>query len=1049
MGGLVVIRGEAGIGKSRLAEAAGEAAIDSGFALVWGRAIETGSAPAFWPFSEVLRGLLWRDPSFATKLSERLKTALSTLVPELASDAVPGVLHALPSQHARFVLLEAFASALSQAASAQPLLVVLEDMHAADLDSLQGLEILASQVRSAKIVLLVTTRPVSTSEAQVAQAFERIARVSSTVTLTPLSNDEIRAVAEATLGCPLDSAWIDALSRTSEGNPLFVIELCRLWSSKRAQGIAPLSGSLPATVRGTIRSRLDSLSEPARRLVHTAAVLGRQLELNVLFAVLSDLEDPDAHIEEVVDARIFEPVYEGRLRFTHVLLRDVAYACLTVSQRETLHRTIADHLGQAARSHIRWPELAHHLLASGHVALERGIEAARSASEQAFTRFAFDEASHWAERAIAAHTPLERAEPLRHGDLGLTQARALIAAGHLEEGRAICVRTFERARDLDLPELAGRAVLEYGHAFVVGVVDDTLIRLSEQALALLPASEKGLRARLSARRAAAMQPALDPGEPIALARAAVQEARELAQPNVLLETLRSATSTMADLEDPRVRRAYDEEMVALARSLEMPFDELKGLQRLTFDCFEVGDVATAHATLARLCALSERLAIPQARWIALGLSAMARTREGAFERAQVLLEQAREQGKQARDLTAGRALLLQRICQLRLIGHGEEALALLDHEFELLSEVSTTSAWHGALRTYLRGLTGSVSRMEEGVVADACRLGDPGVLIFCAEHALRARDREAASALMKPLRERVGLFASWGLLGLTVEAPFDRSLAHVQWALGALDEAVACMESALDLCEATGAGPHEALISAELSELLRERNRSQDRERSEALAASSERLLAELGMKATPGFSRAAASHGPKPQTEKLPTSPLETLPMVPAFARHGERWDVNWQSERLSLEDTKGLEFLARLVGSPGRRFHVFELLQVRRDEVDGGDAGELLDDTAIDSYRQRVHTLREQAGEHEAQGAEQAAQRVRAEIEAIEDELSRALGLGGRKRRQGSAVEKARINVQRRIRDALRRIARTSPALARYLDKSIKTGTTCVFDP
>jgi chromosome segregation ATPase len=123
--------------------------------------------------------------------------------------------------------------------------------------------------------------------------------------------------------------------------------------------------------------------------------------------------------------------------------------------------------------------------------------------------------------------------------------------------------------------------------------------------------------------------------------------------------------------------------------------------------------------------------------------------------------------------------------------------------------------------------------------------------------------------------------------------------------------------------------------------------------------------------------------------------------------------------------------------------------LLQVARDEVDGGDSGELLDEAAIDAYRQRVHSLREQAGEHEAQGAEQATQRVRAEIEALEDELSRALGLGGRKRRQGSAVEKARINVQRRIRDALRRIARTSPSLSRYLDKSIKTGTTCVFDP
>jgi hypothetical protein len=1047
MGGLVVIRGEAGIGKTRLVEAAADVAMEAGFSVVWGRAIEAGSAPAFWPFSEVLRGLLWKDAELARGLSERRRLALSTLSPELLHPDLSPVsgLHALPSQHARFLLLEAFASLLSQAASHKPLLVVFEDMHAADLDSLQGLEPLASQVRSARIVLLVTSRPVASAESQVADALDRLARVSNTLTLAPLAREEIRAVAETTLGRALDPTWIDALSRTSEGNPLFVVELCRLWNSKRDLELSIAPTNLPASVRATMRSRLDALSAVTARVMCSAAVHGREVEVAMLRAMGGiDATTLDASLEEAIDARILEAVGEGVVRFTHVLLRDVAYASLTQTEREALHLVIADQLSNMAGGRLAWAELAHHLLASGTATRERGIEAARCAADQAFERFAFDEAAHWASRALQAHAPFERAEPLRHADLRLLRARALIAAGHVTEGRALCLATFEQAKSLGLSELAGRAVLEYGRAFVVAVVDKTLIGLSEEALKLLPPSEKSLRARLQARRAAAMQPAADPHEPIALARAAVQEARELAEPNVLLETLRSATSAMADLDDPRLRRPYNEEMVALARSLDMPFDELKGLQRLTFDCFESGDIATADATLARLSSLAERLAIPQGRWIAFGLMAMARAREGAFAEANALSEAARAEGKRARDATAERAVLLQRICQLRVLGRGAEALQLLEQEFELLSQISVASPWHVALRTYLRGLTTTAQPMDEQLVHDACRLGDPSVLVFNAEHALRARDRAAARALTPALQRRIGQYPSWGLLGLTMEPPIDRALAHVLWAQERYDEAVTCMESALAMCEETGARPHQALVMVELAELLRERRRASDVVRIVSLEEHSRRLLNEFGMQPTPGLAKTALA-----VDAASASSAALVRSSIPRLDRQGERWLVTWQGEALSLEDTKGMRFLARLIAEPGRRYHVFELLEVDATQVDLAHAGELLDDAAIEAYRQRVHTLRAQADEHEAQGAEQATMAARLELEAIEDELSRALGLGGRKRRAGSAVEKARINVQRRIRDALRRIARTSPSLARYLDKATKTGTTCVFDP
>jgi hypothetical protein len=138
-------------------------------------------------------------------------------------------------------------------------------------------------------------------------------------------------------------------------------------------------------------------------------------------------------------------------------------------------------------------------------------------------------------------------------------------------------------------------------------------------------------------------------------------------------------------------------------------------------------------------------------------------------------------------------------------------------------------------------------------------------------------------------------------------------------------------------------------------------------------------------------------------------------------------------------------------LVGEPGREIHVLELSGAAPADqrVDGGDSGEVLDPAARALYQRRVDELRIEIEEAENWSDPERATRAREELEIIAAELSRAFGLGGRERRSGSAAERARVNVQRRLRDAVKRIAKESPSAAKHLDWALKTGMFCIYDP
>lgn len=171
---------------------------------------------------------------------------------------------------------------------------------------------------------------------------------------------------------------------------------------------------------------------------------------------------------------------------------------------------------------------------------------------------------------------------------------------------------------------------------------------------------------------------------------------------------------------------------------------------------------------------------------------------------------------------------------------------------------------------------------------------------------------------------------------------------------------------------------------------------------------------------------------------------------------RDGDYWTIRHGATTARLRDSKGLRYLAELVAHPGVERHVFDLVDLVEGISDSGidrrrlgDAGELLDATAKTAYRRQLECLRAQMDDADACGNEERSWQVQAEIDALVAELSRGMGLGGRDRRASSAAERARLNVTRALRAAIRRIEEAQQTLGRHLDRFVSTGIFCIYTP
>jgi DNA-binding NarL/FixJ family response regulator len=414
-GATVLVTGEAGIGKTRLASEVIQRADEVGFEVLIGRSIDLlGTDLSYQPFVEALRPL--------------------------------GTLPGADSQSRFF---EETLARLGERAAVVPLLLVLEDVHWADASSLDLLVYLSHHVHDRRILALATCRADDVSSAErMRRLADGLRRSGSalTVHLGPLGVTELSTLLAARAQAPPTPAVMRSILARAEGNPFFAEELLVAADAG--------SGELPARLLDVLTSRLAGLDPTARSLVRLVAAAGRDVSFGLLVAVAALGErDVSASLRAAVEhgVLIADPDSE-RLRFRHPLLSEAVYATILPGEREWLHGRIADELARARRAAPA--ELAPHWALAGRS--RDALSASMAAAGEAESVFGLAEALGHLERAISLWDDVSDAEDLTGFDLAELCARAAGLASQVgDDPRALELGT--RAVELAGEEDALRA----------------------------------------------------------------------------------------------------------------------------------------------------------------------------------------------------------------------------------------------------------------------------------------------------------------------------------------------------------------------------------------------------------------------------------------------------------------------------------------------------------------------------------------------------------------------------------------------------------------
>ncbi len=1080
-----MLGGEPGIGKSRLADELATRARERGHQVLWGRGWEDAGAPPYWPWVQALRSYL--RSTDADDIRRQMGSGardIAQMLPELR-DLFPD-LPAAPdpdSESARFQLFDSTATLLRNAARARPMLIVLDDLQAADTPSILFLRFLASQLSDMPVLLVATYRDVElTPEHPLTSAIAEVAREPLTriLVLAGLASDAVGQFIVATANVTPHDHLVAAVWRETTGNPLFVGEAIRLLSAEgRLSEVADLPSlrvAVPAGIRAVIGRRIGHLNEATIRGLGLGAALGPEFSLEVLrrigeFGIDQALE----LVDEAVESGLLLPVAGvlGRYRFSHDLVRESLYDELSPGRRARLHRHIAHVLEEiyATSTEGHLAELAFHYveaaqggdagLAPSDVERDgpKAIDYARRAGNDAARSLAYEEAARLYRMALAVLDADGVADDQARGETLLALGDVEARAGELDDARTTFLEAADIARRTGAGQHLARAALGFGgrHPWARPGKDTRLIPLLQDALVMLGGTDDRLRVRLLTRLACAWRSTPERrNDSAALSRQAVEIARGLDDPASLSYALAGRFWATWWPENPAERLPIAQEMAGIAEALA-DGERITAHLMLFLSLSELGRIAEARSESDTLSRVVGELRQPAHLWLEPVNRAELALLEGEFVLAEELI--AWEMASRHR-VTPGRddvsAARMHRFLLRREQGRIAEEEATVRTSID-------DFPWYPFHRAALACLLLDLGRdAEAGVVLDDLAEHEFRALYrdnewllgmsLASEACARLGDASAASTLYNQLQPFAGRHAVGHAEGSV--GAVDRYLGLLAATLGRLDDADRHLTAAIQFNERMGARPWTAHSQHDLAVVLVRRDIPGDRERARQLDRAARATADKLGMVLAEGISAGTD----EPTSAAAPGSPLTSG----TFRREGEYWTIELGREAFRVRDSKGVRHLARLLAAPGREVHALELARLESPRAgaatvadgsmpaDGlGDAGPALDAEAKAAYRQRLQEIRRELAEAEGWNDPERVARLQAEEVALGRELAAALGLGGRDRSSASAAERARVSVTRAIRTALLRIAEHSPALGDHFGATIRTGTFCSYMP
>jgi tetratricopeptide (TPR) repeat protein len=1071
--GLVLLTGDPGIGKTRLAREISDRAAADGALSLWGRSWESGGAPELWPWVQILRALAAipeQRALFDAEPTDR-REQLARILPELApDDAGPAqVPDALEGELARFRLFEAVSRILIGAAAIRPLVLVIDDLHAADPSSILLLRFVMREQRTARLLVVGTIRVLEARRSPAtARLLDDLAREGETLRLTPLEEGDVARLVGLLLRGRPDAELVRDVYRLSEGNPLLAGEAVRLLSAgggDRALRLEAVADRLPMLVR----ERLEGLSAECREALTLAAVIGREFDLADLRAASGV---PAERLLDLLAEAVTHGVLRGSRRdtglygFVHGLLREASYAEAPPSRRAELHRRVGEALERrygidplgasaagAAGPHLA--ELARHFgeaAQAGHE-VAKALVYARRAGDQARHLYAYAEAAaHYAQALRLLGEADERGEERTELLLALGLAQTQAGDGRHARATYLEAAALARRRD-DVPRLGRAAVGIAGRGDMHIRFEREIVELIEEALARVGEGEEpALRARLLSKLARVLYYSGPRERVVAAAAEGLAIARRVGSPSLVANALDAQHFALWGPGPTAPKLAVAEELVACAGAARLREPEAGGQCWRFVDLLEAGDLAGALAALDEYAALAAELRQPFFAWRAAVHRAMLALLQGRFEEAERLGQEALAIGEQLGSRTPMLIAGIHHYVLRREQGRFAEIEPML-------RGMAEQNASMPAFRAALAHFCAEAGRLDEAraeleAVAragfttfprDANWLSMMGELVQVVTVLGDAARAAELYDLLAPFGEQVVVTG----VGDLCEGSVARQLGVLAATVGRFDDGHRHFVRGFAIDERIGARPYLARGKYELARMLVARAAPGDAVEAVRALDEAARLADAIGMAALAGAIatlRAAIAAGAGAGN---------------VMRRADRSWTLTFAGRSARLKQSRGLDYLALLLAEPEREWHALDLTAAVRggpatgrrpsarelaDErlaVRGlGDAGGTLDARGKAEYRARRNALRAEVADAEAAGDAMHAARARAELEVLDRALAAAYGFGGRDVRAVSAAERARVAATKAIRQAIAACRREHPALGAHLDAAVRTG-------
>ncbi len=877
-GSLVMLVGEPGIGKTRLAEEFGVYATLRGAQVLTGHCYEGEVALPYRPFTEAFRQYAKGRPDAA------LRDELGPGAPEIAKlvsevrERFPDIPESPPleAEAERVRLFDSVAAFLRSATNATPIVLVLDDIHWADKPSLLLMRHLARGISDQRLLIVGAYRDVELDRmhplAEVVATLRR-EQPYQRVLLRGLPQEDVLALLGAIEpseeSAPGRQALAVALYRETEGNPFFVREVLAhlieegqiVHRDGRWQANVGSASDLgiPEGVREVIGRRLSRLSEGCNRMLTLASTMTGGFTWEELKAITGEEEGPlldvleEALSHQLVQERKGEQ--EARYDFTHALIRQTLYGELSTPRRVLLHRQIGQALEgvYAANLEPHLGELAHHFYqAAPGGDVDKAVEYAKRAGAHATQVVAWEEAATHYQLALQALELKEPPDDEGRCELLLALASAHNQAGDRDKAKEIAAKAADIARRRNDSQRLARTAFE--HAFTwgePGELDEPTIAVIQEGIAALGDEESALRARLLFRLGMELWLGGAPDRALDPAREAYELARRVGDPQALAEALFLKHGLAYGPEVAGQRITDGQELVNLAEAAGDKVSATFGRYMRLRGLLELCDVPGADAELVHYGALANELRRPQYQsWTELFRAGSA-ARSGRFEEAGRLSREGRALAERAQDDIA--LLVAVNLLSLCLMHGGRiEELAQDDRSIVEGVPLPLAQAYAAALESFMGNET-ETRRFFEVLMHDglegAPREGTwPMVLASLAIACAYLNDADRASILYEPLLPYAGRNILDGSGSLEFGAA-DRYLGLLAVTMSHLDDAARHFDQALATNERLGSRPWTAHTQYDYASMLVARGGQGDREKALDLLRKALDTAQEIGMK--------------------------------------------------------------------------------------------------------------------------------------------------------------------------------------------------------